>query len=338
MNGRLYDPKLHRFLQPDNFVQQPENSQNYNRYAYCVNNPLKYTDPSGEFIFTALAAIFCPVLLPAAIGADIGMWMGGSKANGTMNPLEWDYKSSKTWGYMAGGAVVGGLSGYVGGQIATSGMPFANTAAIAGASFINSVGTAAYTGGESDISVGFGFGSYNFSTGEFGYLGKKGNSFMENLGYGLGALANLADINQIINSTRSELYTDDSDFISHSAIRDKNTKDILMSYGPNDTKVPSTKLGFALKLRESTSDYILHDKTPLTVDITVNKYSVNLVRGLGKVLPYQGATVNCVNMSSLSLWLNGIPNIGIHPYLLHATTWAYSAGIRPDLFSYYFNQ
>ena len=40
-------------------------------------------------------------------------------------------------------------------------------------------------------------------------------------------------------------------------------------------------------------------------------------------------------MASLSLWLNEIPNIGLHSYLLYATTWAYSAGIRPDLFSYY---
>lgn len=48
MNGRIYDPKLHRFLQPDNFVQDPTNTQNYNRYSYVLNNPLKYTDPSGE--------------------------------------------------------------------------------------------------------------------------------------------------------------------------------------------------------------------------------------------------------------------------------------------------
>lgn len=48
MNGRLYDPKLHRFLQPDNFIQNPYNTQNYNRYSYVLNNPLKYTDPSGE--------------------------------------------------------------------------------------------------------------------------------------------------------------------------------------------------------------------------------------------------------------------------------------------------
>ncbi len=33
MNGRLYDPKLHRFLQPDDFVQDPSNTENYNRYG-----------------------------------------------------------------------------------------------------------------------------------------------------------------------------------------------------------------------------------------------------------------------------------------------------------------
>ena len=48
MNGRLYDPVLGRFLSPDNYVQMPDNSQSFNRYSYCLNNPLKYTDPSGN--------------------------------------------------------------------------------------------------------------------------------------------------------------------------------------------------------------------------------------------------------------------------------------------------
>ena len=48
MNGRMYDPLIGRFLSPDPFVQAPLNPQNYNRCSYCLNNPLKYTDPSGE--------------------------------------------------------------------------------------------------------------------------------------------------------------------------------------------------------------------------------------------------------------------------------------------------
>ncbi len=50
MGGRMYDPVLSRFLNPDIVVQFPENSQSYNRYSYALNNPLKYTDPSGWFI------------------------------------------------------------------------------------------------------------------------------------------------------------------------------------------------------------------------------------------------------------------------------------------------
>lgn len=58
MNARLYDAKLHRFLAPDNFIQDASNPQNYNRYGYVLNNPLKYNDQSGEFIFSAITAVF----------------------------------------------------------------------------------------------------------------------------------------------------------------------------------------------------------------------------------------------------------------------------------------
>jgi RHS repeat-associated protein len=51
MNARLYDPVVGRFLSPDPYVQAPDFSQNFNRYSYALNNPLKYTDPDGEFFF-----------------------------------------------------------------------------------------------------------------------------------------------------------------------------------------------------------------------------------------------------------------------------------------------
>jgi RHS repeat-associated protein len=47
MNGRMYDPVLGRMLSPDPVLQAPYNTQNHNRYSYVMNNPLKYTDPSG---------------------------------------------------------------------------------------------------------------------------------------------------------------------------------------------------------------------------------------------------------------------------------------------------
>ena len=50
MNARLYDPLVGRMLSPDNYVQAPENPMNFNRYSYAMNNPMKYTDPSGNFL------------------------------------------------------------------------------------------------------------------------------------------------------------------------------------------------------------------------------------------------------------------------------------------------
>ena len=60
MNARLYDPLLGRFLSPDPYVQAPDFTQNFNRYSYALNNPLKYTDVTGEFfiIDSFIAGIF----------------------------------------------------------------------------------------------------------------------------------------------------------------------------------------------------------------------------------------------------------------------------------------
>jgi hypothetical protein len=45
-----------------------------------LNNPLVYTDPSGEIIFTLLAAAFCPPLIPYAIMLDYSWMTGGNRA------------------------------------------------------------------------------------------------------------------------------------------------------------------------------------------------------------------------------------------------------------------
>ena len=50
MNGRLYDPVLGRMLSPDIAIQDEHNAQAYNRYSYCFNNPLRFTDPSGYMV------------------------------------------------------------------------------------------------------------------------------------------------------------------------------------------------------------------------------------------------------------------------------------------------
>ena len=73
MNGRMYDPRLGRFLSPDPFIQSPTDPQNYNRYSYCLNNPLKYTDPYGESVVAmAVMSLFAAGMTNVFIQASNG--------------------------------------------------------------------------------------------------------------------------------------------------------------------------------------------------------------------------------------------------------------------------
>lgn len=77
MNGRIYDYNLHKFLQPDNNIQDFYNTQNYNRYGYVMNNPTKYTDENGEFWQYIVGAVF-------------NAYVAGYQSSGDFNPLHWN--------------------------------------------------------------------------------------------------------------------------------------------------------------------------------------------------------------------------------------------------------
>jgi len=47
-NARYYDPTIGRFISADIVIPNPANPQCFNRYSYCLNNPLRYTDSSGQ--------------------------------------------------------------------------------------------------------------------------------------------------------------------------------------------------------------------------------------------------------------------------------------------------
>lgn len=58
MNGRLYDPVTSSMISPDDNIQMPDFSQNINRYSYCMNNPLTYTDPDGSTSFESILMFY----------------------------------------------------------------------------------------------------------------------------------------------------------------------------------------------------------------------------------------------------------------------------------------
>lgn len=63
-SGRAYDPKLGRFISPDEVVAVPGSPATLNRYAYGHNNPLSVVDPDGHHPF----AIFVAMILSAFLG------------------------------------------------------------------------------------------------------------------------------------------------------------------------------------------------------------------------------------------------------------------------------
>jgi len=48
--ARYYDATMGKFISADTIIPNPANTQAFNRYSYCLNNPLKYMDPNGHVV------------------------------------------------------------------------------------------------------------------------------------------------------------------------------------------------------------------------------------------------------------------------------------------------
>jgi RHS repeat-associated protein len=72
MNGRIYDPRIARFLSADPIIQAPYNLKAYNRYSYVWNNPLRLWDPTGYFWVHAAGAFALGFTVDLAIQAYEG--------------------------------------------------------------------------------------------------------------------------------------------------------------------------------------------------------------------------------------------------------------------------
>lgn len=329
MNSRMYDPLTGRMLSSDNYVNGQSATQAFNRYTYAANNPLSYTDPTGDIAWA-----------PIIIGAVIGAYSGGVMSNqGEYNPVRWDYSASRTQKYMVGGAVIGAVAGAASYAVATSGMPAANTAAVVAGSYTNSVGMHIMSGGQAPVGVSVGAASYSFDSGKVGYLGDPENTTLETIGYSLGAIANLGDALAGMHPGDVQLVTDHSDAIGHSALTDVGVTDdynSIVSVGPD----PAGKWIFnPLKAGGGNPDWSNHisDGAWQTIVKGVNTKTLQWY-GSNRGNVYNLYWSSCVNHTARALTLSGVPSIGIHPFILHAQMAARSVFLRPSVFSYHLLQ
>lgn len=148
-NARLYDPVIGMFISADIMVPDPTNPQTMNRYAYCYNNPLVYTDPSGHWGFLAPFIPFIKaVFWGAAIGGAVSEATGGDFWDGALS------------GAISGALFYGAGSGLFGADKLIShtiagGMSGGINAAINGGDIGKGILTGAIAGGLAEFAGGY---------------------------------------------------------------------------------------------------------------------------------------------------------------------------------------
>lgn len=109
--ARYYDAQQGRFISPDPAQQY------HSPYIYGADDPLSGVDPDGKFFVTLTLII---------VGLIIGAYAGGAIANHDANPVNWDWKSGKTWaGIIVGGALGAAVGAFAGAGLAAAGVPIA---------------------------------------------------------------------------------------------------------------------------------------------------------------------------------------------------------------------
>ena len=172
MNGRVYDPKLGRFLQADPFVQYENFTQNYNRYTYLLNNPLNATDPTGYFVFTLAAMIY-------VAAAETVKWYVAAAIFGAAGFADALIQGASFGDALRAGIIAGvsaaafsGIGTYLGQSASFTGN-FA--AGLSKAGFAMKVGLHAITGGVMSVLQGGKFG-HGFAAAGFTALGSSFNN------------------------------------------------------------------------------------------------------------------------------------------------------------------
>ena len=122
MNGRVYDPAIGKFLSADPIVQAAFSGQSFNRYSYVVNNPLRYTDPTGYSWWTkhGRTALRTIVTIAAAVITQnyaIAVYADAMASTYALDAYEATVISSGASASPAAAAIGGAAGGFAAGGI-----------------------------------------------------------------------------------------------------------------------------------------------------------------------------------------------------------------------------
>ena len=115
LQSRYYDPQTGRFINADDVSYlDPETIHGLNLYAYCLNNPVMYVDPSGHI---AVALVISIILIATlSIAGAIGGAVVGIKQNKTGKDLVKSILTGLFVGLATAGAIIA-LGGVIAGAI-----------------------------------------------------------------------------------------------------------------------------------------------------------------------------------------------------------------------------
>jgi RHS repeat-associated protein len=68
LQSRYYDPTIGRFISSDGWLGEPGMVLSHNMYVYALNNPVMYSDPSGNFPILAILSLVAIVGMGLTIG------------------------------------------------------------------------------------------------------------------------------------------------------------------------------------------------------------------------------------------------------------------------------
>ena len=114
LNARYYNPTWRRFISPDDTAYlDPETPNGLNLYAYCNNDPVNFSDPSGNSIIAVI------LITTTLVGATIGGVVSYNQQKETTGKVKFSKMilpiiGGALLGLAAGGLIVGMMGAFYG--------------------------------------------------------------------------------------------------------------------------------------------------------------------------------------------------------------------------------